>query len=78
MEGNEKVQRERKRPKETLSKAKAARVPFEDQPRKTLWISQLLDKYNFNVSAVDQHDHMASQNEGLGWVRRGDSQDIEH
>jgi hypothetical protein len=77
-DGREMVQRERKRPKETSTKGKTARVAFGDQPRKVLWIPKLFDSYNYNMLAVDQHNHMTAQNSGLRQVRRGGSQAAEH
>jgi hypothetical protein len=78
MDGNEQVERERKRPKETSSKAKTARVPFGDQPTKKLMIPRLYDGYNYNMGAVDEHDNMTSRNAGLRPVVRGGHQAIEH
>jgi hypothetical protein len=57
---NKQVERERKRPKETLSKAKTARVPFGDRPTKKLMIPRLYNSYNYNMGAVDEHDNMTS------------------
>jgi hypothetical protein len=78
MDGNAQVERERKRPKETSSKAKTARVPFGDLPKKKLMIPQLYDGYNHNMGAVDEHDNMASRNAGLRQIVRGGHQAIEH
>jgi hypothetical protein len=44
----------RKRPSETLTLAKTARVPFGDQPTAVLEIPVFDDKYNHNISAVDK------------------------
>ena len=49
IDGEETVLRERKRPKKTLSKAKTARVPFGNLPKKELLIPIAFDKYNFNI-----------------------------
>ena len=49
MDRKEIVLRERKYPKKTSSKAKTARVPFGNLPRKELPIPVVFDKYNFNM-----------------------------
>jgi hypothetical protein len=68
---NEQVERECKRPKETLFKAKTARVPFEDRPTKKLIIPRLYNGYNYNIEAVNKHNNITSQNAGLRPVVRG-------
>jgi hypothetical protein len=68
---NAQVKQERKRPKKTLSKAKTARVPFGDLPKKKLMISWLYNSYNHNIKAVNEHDNMASRNAGLRQIVRG-------
>jgi hypothetical protein len=78
IDGNAQVERERKRPKETLSKAKTARVPFGDKPKKVLKIPELYDGYNHNMGAVDEHDNMTLRNAGLRPVVRGGHQAIEY
>jgi hypothetical protein len=78
MDGNAQVEGERKRPKETSSKAKTSRIPFGDLPKKRLMIPQLYDGYNHNMGAVDEHDNMASRNAGLRPIVRGGHQAIEH
>jgi hypothetical protein len=75
---NAQVKRERKRPKETLSKAKTARVPFGDLPKKKLIIPQLYNSYNHNIKAVNKHDNMASHNAGLRQIVRKGYQAIKH
>jgi hypothetical protein len=57
---NKQVKRERKRPKETSSKAKTARVPFGDQSTKKLIIPRLYNGYNYNIRAVDKHNNITS------------------
>jgi hypothetical protein len=78
MDGEHQTLRNRKRPKETSSKAKTARKPFGDQPRKDLWIPAVFDKYNYNMNAVDRFDSLTANNSGLRPVRRGGWQAIEH
>jgi hypothetical protein len=43
----------RKRPKETSTNTKTARVLFEDQPTKELEIPQVYDFYNHKIGAID-------------------------
>jgi hypothetical protein len=69
MSGDERVERLRKRPKETSSKAKTARKPFGKEPVKVLSIPAIADRYNY---------HMAAQNPGLRHVERGGHQALEH
>jgi hypothetical protein len=57
---NKQVKRERKRLKETSSKAKPAYVPFGDRPTKKLIIPRLYNGYNYNIKAVDKHDNITS------------------
>jgi hypothetical protein len=79
MSGDERVLRKRKRPKETSSKAKTARVPFSDnEPVKVLSIPLIADRYNYNMGAVDEFDHLTAQNAGLRHVYRGGHQALEH
>jgi hypothetical protein len=78
MDGNDTVMKERKRPKKTSSKAKTARVPFGNLPKKVLLIPVVFDQYNFNMLQVNEFDHMATTNPGLRAVRRGGYQSIEH
>ena len=75
---NTQVKQERKRPKETLSKAKTARVPFGDLPKKRLMIPELYNSYNHNIRAVDKHNNIASRNAGLRPIVRGGHQAIKH
>jgi len=78
LSGKEKITRQRKRPKETSSKAKTARQPFDNKAEKDLEIPVIADKYNYNMGAVDEFDHLTAQNAGLHLVRRGGHQAIEH
>jgi hypothetical protein len=57
---NKQVERERKRLKETSSKAKTARVLFGDRLTKKLMISRLYNGYNYNIRAVDKHNNITS------------------
>jgi hypothetical protein len=47
MSGDERVIRLRKRPKETSSKAKTARIPFGQEAKKELSIPVITDGYNY-------------------------------
>jgi hypothetical protein len=79
LSGNERVIRKRKRPKETSSKAKTARAPFsDDELVKELSIPVIADGYNYNMEAVDEFDHLTTQNAGLRYVYRGGHQALEH
>jgi hypothetical protein len=78
MSGDERVLRLRKRPKETSSKAKTARVPFGSQATKVLSIPVIADGYNYHMGAMDEFDHLTAQNAGLRHVRRGGHQALEH
>jgi hypothetical protein len=49
MDGNDTVMKERKCLKKTSSKAKTARVPFGNLPKKVLLIPVVFDQYNFNM-----------------------------
>ena len=52
------VQKERKRPSETSTSAKTARVPFGNNPTALLGIPVLDNKYNHHVGAVDQGNQL--------------------
>lgn len=65
------VLRRRKRPKKTSGKAKTARIPFGDQPTKTLPLPTFDDEYNYGMGAVDLGDQLKSYNAGLRLCRRG-------
>jgi hypothetical protein len=78
MSGDEKVTRLRKRPKESSSKAKTARVPFGKASEKELEIPAIADVYNYHMGAVDEFDHLTAQNAGLRHVERGGYQALEH
>jgi hypothetical protein len=78
MSGDSRVLRQRKRPKETSSKAKTARVPFGNQATKELSIPVVVDRYNYYMGAVDEFDHLIAQNSGLRHVVRGGYQALEH
>ena len=69
MDRKETVLREQKRPKKTSSKAKTARVPFGDLPRKELPIPVVFNKYNFNMLQVNEFDYMATTNPSLHAVQ---------
>jgi len=69
--GDERVLRLRKRPKETSSKVKTARVPFGSQAIKVLSIPVITDGYNYHMGAMDEFDHLTIQNTSLRHVRRG-------
>jgi hypothetical protein len=75
----ETVERYRKRPKETSSKAKTSRAVFaEGEAVKKLPIPIVADSYNHKMGAVDVGDQLIAQNPGLRHVRRGGHQAIEH
>jgi len=79
MSGDKKVLCRRKRPKETSSKAKTPRVPFEDgEAEKDLWIPAVADFYNHLMGAVEVVDHLTAMNSGLRHVKRGGHQALEH
>ncbi len=51
----------RKRPKETSSKARTTRAPFgKDEAVKELSIPTIVDKYNYNIGAVDEFDYLTA------------------
>jgi len=77
-DGGPKVSRERKRPKESSSKAKTSRIPFGDLPKKVLQIPMIVDRYNYQIGAVDQFDHLTANNPGIRPIRRGGHQALEH
>jgi hypothetical protein len=52
------VEKQRKRPSETLTSAKTARVPFRDNPTALLGIPVLNNKYNHQIGAVDQGNQL--------------------
>ena len=76
--GNERILRLRKRPKETSSKAKTTRVPFGNQATKVLSIPTIADEYNYHIGAVDEFNHLTTQNASLWHVERGGYQALEH
>lgn len=78
MSGDERVNRIRKRPKETSSKVKTTRKPFGNQPMKVLSIPVIADGYNYHMGAVDEFDRLTAQNADLGHVERGGHQALEH
>jgi hypothetical protein len=78
MSGDQRIDRLRKRPKETSSKAKTARKPFGKEPIKVLSIPAIADGYNYYMGAVDEFDHLTAQNAGLRHVERGGYQALEH
>jgi hypothetical protein len=78
MSGDQRIDRLRKRPKETSSKAKTARRPFGKEAVKVLSIPAIADGYNYHMGAVDEFDHLTAQNAGLRHVERGGHQALEH
>jgi hypothetical protein len=64
------VVQSRKRPSKTSSKAKTARAPFGDQPRKDLPIPLIAHEYNHKMNQVDVADHLASSSAGLRMIRK--------
>jgi hypothetical protein len=78
MSGDERVERLRKRPKETSSKAKTTRKPFGKEPIKVLSIPAIADGYNYHMGAVNEFDHLTAQNASLRHVKRGGHQALEH
>jgi hypothetical protein len=78
MSGDERVIWLRKRPKETSSKAKTARIPFGQEAEKELSIPAIADGYNYQMGAVDEFDHLTAQNAGLRLIWRGGHQALEH
>ena len=78
MSGDQRVKRLRKRPKETSSKAKTARIPFSNEAIKVLLIPAIADGYNYHMGAVDEFDHLTAQNAGLRHIERGGHQALEH
>jgi hypothetical protein len=65
MSGNKRVLRQRKRPKETSSKAKTTRIPFSNQAIKTFSIPAIADRYNYYMGVVNEFDYLTAQNTGL-------------
>lgn len=72
------IERDRKRPKESSSKAKTSRIPFGNAATKKLFIPTLYDSYNYEMGAVDRHDQLVATLAGLRRVRRGGTQALEH
>jgi hypothetical protein len=68
MLSNSRVLRQRKRPKETSSKAKTIRVPFSNQATKELLIPVVIDGYNYYIGAVNEFDYLITQNSRLWHV----------
>jgi len=71
MSGDKRVDRLRKRPKETSSKAKTTRELFGKEPIKVLSIPAITDGYNYHMGAVDEFNHLTTQNASLRHVKRG-------
>jgi hypothetical protein len=76
--GDKRILRQRKRPKETSSKAKTIRIPFGNRAIKTLLIPVIADEYNYYMGAVNEFDYLTAQNTGLRYVERGGHQALEH
>jgi hypothetical protein len=70
-DGTARVTTVRKRPKETSTSAKTARVPFGDQPTKALEIPEVYNFYNHKMGAVDIADQLAATDYGCRRIRRG-------
>ena len=68
--GNERILWLRKRPKETSSKAKTARIPFSNQAIKILSIPVITDRYNYYIGAVNEFNYLTAQNTSLRHVKR--------
>jgi hypothetical protein len=60
LSSDERVLRIRKRLKETSSKAKIARKPFNNDAIKELFIPAVADHYNYFIGAVDKFDHLTT------------------
>jgi hypothetical protein len=63
--GDQRIKRLRKRPKETSSKVKTARIPFGNEAIKVLLIPAIIDGYNYHMGAVDEFNHLTAQNARL-------------
>jgi Transposase IS4 len=61
----------RKRPSETSTSAKTARVPFGDQPTAVLEIPAFDDKYNHNISAINKGNKLKAIYNMQYYHRRG-------
>jgi Transposase IS4 len=68
----------RKRPKETSTSAKTARVVFGKEYQKLLEIPEHIDDYNHRAKAVDQGDQLKCYTPGLRPIKRGGWQSIFH
>ncbi|KAG9248199.1 hypothetical protein BJ878DRAFT_433913 [Calycina marina] len=73
-----KIQRLRKRPKETSSKAKTSPQVFGAAHLKKLRIPAIADGYNYGMGEVDDFDHLTAQNAGLRHVERVGHQAIKN
>jgi hypothetical protein len=71
MSGDQRINRLRKRPKETSLKAKTVRKPFGNQATKVLSIPTITDGYNYYIGTVDEFNHLTTQNASLRHVERG-------
>ena len=65
------VERNRRRPKATSTKAKTSRAVFGSEPRKMLMIPKPIDDYNHLMDAVDTGDQLQSYNHTGRAIRRG-------
>lgn len=70
-DGKKEVERLRKRPRETSSKAKTTRKPFGDLATKVLAIPEVFDEYNHHMGPVDSGDQLKAHNKGERPIRRG-------
>jgi hypothetical protein len=78
MLGNERVLWQRKRPKETSSKAKTTRISFSNQAIKVLSIPIITDGYNYYMEVVNEFNYLIVQNAGLWHMERGGHQVLEY
>jgi hypothetical protein len=78
LSSDERVVQLRKRLKETSFKAKTLRVPFKDKVIKKLNILIIVNVYNYYMRAIDEFDHLITQNLKLRSIKRGGSQVLEH
>lgn len=60
MSGDKHVLQLGKRPKETSSKAKTARIPFGIQTTKVLSVPTIANRYNYHMGAVNEFDHLTA------------------
>ena len=78
LSGDEKVLRIRKRPKETSFKAKTAREPFGNNIIKELFISIVINRYNYYLGIINEFNYLIAQNASLYYIKRRGAQALEH